>query len=231
MTRLRIDSIATYAIAALAFALSYSKLVDLASRADYGPVMSHVWPLIVDGLAVMAARGVLRLATGRWYAWALLVAGTATSIAAAVTNAMMPAGPLPPAATAAVTIIPALCLPFALHLARKMQDAADIAHDIAPVDVAVDQAVAAEQDIAPVHDDETPPPVAADTDCDEPLYLELVASQGVTPRRRAGKYSEAQKAEALQLVAAGVPQREVGRRFGTSGNTVKGWVRAAERAA
>lgn len=146
MTRFRFDTVATYAIALLAFALSYSKLVDLASRAGYGEIMSHAWPLIVDGIAVVAARGVLRLAAGRWYAWSLLVAGTAVSILAAVLNAMVPAGPLPPVATSAVTVIPALCLPFALHLARKMSDTETC--DVAPAEdaTAADVAPAATAD-------------------------------------------------------------------------------------
>lgn len=46
-----IDAIGLYAISVPAFLLSYSKLVDLASRAGYGEHMSKVWPLVVDGRA------------------------------------------------------------------------------------------------------------------------------------------------------------------------------------
>ena len=63
-----IDSWATIAIAVLAFGLSYTKLVDLAERAGYGTYAAHAWPLIVDGLTIVATRGVLRLDTGRRYA-------------------------------------------------------------------------------------------------------------------------------------------------------------------
>ncbi|MHA4848747.1 DUF2637 domain-containing protein [Rhodococcus sp. MSC1_016] len=207
------DAVVAYMIAFLAFALSYSKLVDLALRAGYGDLMAHCWPLIVDGLAVMAARGVLSLAASRWYAWSLLVAGTAVSVVAAVANAMFPAGPLPPIAAAAVAVVPPLCLPFASHLARKMRNDEVIEEsqpDVADV-----------QDVAPPS--ETPPPAAAPEP--EPLHL-------VAPTPRPSKYTEAQKAEALALVAAGVSQREAGRRIGGApGNTVRRWIAQAEQVA
>ncbi|MDF3309732.1 DUF2637 domain-containing protein [Rhodococcus sp. T2V] len=223
-----LDANVAYVIAFLAFALSYSKLVDLAVRAGYGELMSYAWPLIVDGLAVMAARGVMRLAKSRWYAWSLLVAGTAVSIFAAVLNAMVPAGPLPPFAAALVTIVPPLCLPFASHLARKLQGAQDGAEEVRTDS---DQATSHE-DLAPVSDDETPPPVAADPEDDEcEAPLTLVASDGAPPRPRVAKYTDAQIAQALADVAAGVSQREAGRRIGASGNAVRAWVAKAAKAA
>lgn len=222
-----LDANVAYVIAFLAFALSYSKLVDLAARAGYGALMSHAWPLIVDGLAVMAARGVMRLAKSRRYAWSLLVAGTAVSIFAAILNAMVPAGPLPPFAAALVTIVPPLCLPFASHLARKLQSAQADDEDVRTDS---DQATSHE-DLAPVSDDETPPPVAADPeDVEREEPLRLVASNGAQPAPRSAKFTDAQIAEALALVAAGVSQREVGRRMGCSGNAVRGWVAKSQAA-
>ncbi|QYB01492.1 DUF2637 domain-containing protein [Rhodococcus sp. USK10] len=223
-----LDANAAYAIAFLAFALSYSKLVDLALRAEYG-LMAYAWPLIVDGLAVMAARGILRL-TGapQWYARGLLLAGTAISILAAILNATVRPGPLPDPAKAAVWIVPALCLPFAYELARKLQashlnratphhtpDLATSHIDIAPV--AVDEV----QDVTPT----TEP-----SEHDEPLRL--MSQIGAEPprrksARRKADWTDEQKAEALRLVAAGVSQREAGRRIGgASGNSVRRWVMA-----
>ena len=218
MTRFRFDTVATYAIALLAFALSYSKLVDLASRAGYGEIMSHAWPLIVDGIAVVAARGVLRLAAGRWYAWSLLVAGTAVSILAAVLNAMVPAGPLPPVATSAVTVIPALCLPFALHLARKMSDTETC--DVAPAE----DATAA--DVAPAATADPDGPTLFDVVAVESpdVALHLVAPHDAETSHRPGRYNDEQKAQALADVAAGMSQREAGRRIGAPGNTVRRWL-------
>ncbi|MDH6279319.1 DUF2637 domain-containing protein [Prescottella agglutinans] len=146
------DALASYGIAVLCFILSYSKLVDLAERAGYGDHMSKLWPLAVDGLAVMAARAVMRLSAGRGFAWALLIGGTVVSVLAAVLGAMVPPGPLPPLATAAVTIIPPLCLPLAAHLARKMLDAApqgDAASEEAALETAVEIEVPQKPSAAP----------------------------------------------------------------------------------
>lgn len=115
----RIAGYATYLIAFLAFALSYSKLFDLAERAGYSNQMAHLWPLIVDGLAVIATIGVLRLRKSG-YAWFLLLAATLVSVIAAVASAMFPAGALPPVAAALVSVVPPLCLLFAPHLAVQL---------------------------------------------------------------------------------------------------------------
>ncbi len=122
----RLDIAAPYAIAAIGFILSYSKLAELAERAGYGTVTAHLWPLAVDGLAIVATRGVLTLTTpsARRYAWVMLGAGTSVSVIAAITAGMLPPGPLPPAATAAVYVVPPLCLLVAPHLAVKMHDQA-----------------------------------------------------------------------------------------------------------
>lgn len=121
-----IDSWATIAIAVLAFGLSYTKLVDLAERAGYGTYAAHAWPLIVDGLTIVATRGVLRLDTGRSYAWTLLAAGTLMSMVAAVATQLLPPGPLPPFAAAAVSVVPPLCLLVAPHLAVQLSQAEEV---------------------------------------------------------------------------------------------------------
>lgn len=126
MTRLRVDVVGTYLIAALAFTLSYSNLAALAGRAGYRPVMAHVWPLVVDGLAVVATTAVLRLRASRTYAWSLLAASTIVSVVAGAAAHLLPAGPLPGWAGAAVAVVPPLCLLVAPHLAVQLRrDAAD----------------------------------------------------------------------------------------------------------
>ncbi|NKR28524.1 hypothetical protein GS479_24545 [Rhodococcus hoagii] len=57
--------------------------------------MAHVWPLVVDGLAVVATAAVMRLHASRVYAWSLLAAATAVSIVAGAAAHLLPAGPLP----------------------------------------------------------------------------------------------------------------------------------------
>lgn len=120
MTR-HLPAAATYAIAVLAFALSYSNLATLAGHAGYGPVMAPVWPLVVDGLAVVATAAVMRLRASRVYAWSLLAAATAVSIVAGAAAHLLPAGPLPGWAGAAVAVVPPLCLLVAPHLAVQLR--------------------------------------------------------------------------------------------------------------
>ncbi|NKU21765.1 DUF2637 domain-containing protein [Rhodococcus hoagii] len=129
-----IDERLVYGIAVVAFVLSYSQLADLAVRAGYGTYMAHAWPLAVDGLAVMATRAVLRLHGGQWYARTLLGAATAVSVIAGAGAHLIPAGPLPGWAGAAVAVVPPLTLLVAPHLAVQLRrDATDSARaDAAP---------------------------------------------------------------------------------------------------
>lgn len=121
-----IDERLVYGIAVVAFVLSYSQLADLAARAGYGTYMAHAWPLAVDGLAVMATRAVLRLRGGQWYARTLLGAATAVSVVAGAGAHLIPAGPLPGWAGAAVAVVPPLTLLVAPHLAVQLRR--DAAH-------------------------------------------------------------------------------------------------------
>ena len=207
MKRVSIDTAATYGIAVLAFALSYSKLVDLAERAGYGAIMSHAWPLIVDGLAILAARSVMR-SRSQWYAWSLLVAGTAVSCAGAVAGAVLADGPLPPVAAAAVRFVPALCLPFALKLAEKVRHT-EVSDDVAPAAQHVAPEVVEPEPVAPA----APPaaePVAAD-----PVALDIAPEE----RRDA----------ALHLLATtDHSQRAVARMVGVAETTVRRWVKKAD---
>ncbi|MBH0121586.1 DUF2637 domain-containing protein [Rhodococcus sp. CX] len=138
-----IDAYATITIAALAFGLSYTKLADLALRAGYDPYAAHAWPLIVDGLTIVATRGVLRLTANRSYAWALLAAGTTVSVIAAVANHLIPPGPLPPVFAAAVSVVPPLCLLVAPHLAVLLaRDAREQLEDSPTIDIEPETATA-----------------------------------------------------------------------------------------
>jgi len=67
----------TVFIAAGAFWLSFTALVDLAARSGVGAGQAWAWPLIVDGIIVVATVAVVALAGTRasWYPWALLVGG------------------------------------------------------------------------------------------------------------------------------------------------------------
>lgn len=208
----RFDAVATLLIAVLAFILSYSKLTDLAARAGYTERMAYLWPLIVDGLAVVAALGVLRLQSQRWYAWTLLVASTSVSVIAAVASAMFRNGPLPPVAAALVSVVPPLCLLVAPHLAVLLVREQG---NVAPVSVAAATvSPVAPHDVAQVAVEEAKSSDVARSKVATDPVPQLVA----VPDRRA---------QALHLLAEGVSQREVARRFGVSDTTVRRWRRAA----
>lgn len=151
-----IDERLVYGIAVVAFVLSYSQLADLAARAGYGTLMAHAWPLAVDGLAVMATRAVLRLRAGQWYARTLLGAATVVSVVAGAGAHLIPAGPLPGWAGAAVAVVPPLTLLVAPHLAVQLR------RDAAHADAADDAAHSPTNADAP--DDEPTREAGSDTD-------------------------------------------------------------------
>ena len=69
----------TVFIAIGAFWLSFTSLADLAARSGIGAGQAWAWPLIVDGIIVVATVAVVALAGQKaaWYPWALLAAAIA----------------------------------------------------------------------------------------------------------------------------------------------------------
>lgn len=103
----------TAAICMAAFWLSYEALTDLAGRS--GVTTPWLWPLIVDGLIVVATVAVVaRVGT---YAWLLLLAGAAISVAGNVLHASLPDGALPVWLRATVAAVPPIALVAVTHLA------------------------------------------------------------------------------------------------------------------
>lgn len=230
MTR-HLPAAATYAIAVLAFALSYSNLAALAGRAGYGPVMAHVWPLVVDGLAVAATAAVMRLRVSRVYAWSLLAAATAVSIVAGAAAHLLPAGPLPGWAGAAVAVVPPLCLLVAPHLAVQLRRDAVGAPGVSEVrandapPVLSERAENMPEDIPTVADQPrrttTQPEPVRDALFDVPTTAEATA-----PMTR-----DEIKCEALRLLATtNMSQRAVAARLGTSEASVRRWRREGDAA-
>ena len=232
MTR-HLTAAATYAIAVLAFALSYSNLAALAARAGYGPVMAHVWPLVVDGLAVVATAAVMRLRASRVYAWSLLAAATAVSIVAGAAAHLLPAGPLPGWAGAAVAVVPPLCLLVAPHLAVQLRrdavgataastdsdpvtaPASPVAEEPAAATVAREETVAADQ---PGRTPTQPEPMR------DALFKAPAQADAPTPMTR-----DEMRAKVFHLLATtNMSQRDVAKEVGTSEATVRRWRKAAD---
>ena len=109
----------TVFIAAGAFWLSFTALADLARRSGVDARQAWAWPLIVDGIIVVATVSVVALAEQReaWYPWLLLMAGAAVSVAANAIHAVVAADADVPAALAgAVAAVPPLVLLAITHL-------------------------------------------------------------------------------------------------------------------
>ena len=111
--------IGTVFIAAGAFWLSFTSLSDLARRSGLDPAQAWVWPLIVDGIIVVASVAAVALARSHvaWYPWALLIAGAAISVTANAIHAIVAeATDVPLVLAASVSAVPPLVLLSITHL-------------------------------------------------------------------------------------------------------------------
>lgn len=109
----------TVFIAAGAFWLSFTSLADLAARSGIGSGQAWAWPLIVDGIIVVATVAVVALAGQRsaWYPWALLVGGALVSVTANAIHAVVAAdADVPRLLAASVAAVPPVVLLAITHL-------------------------------------------------------------------------------------------------------------------
>ena len=109
----------TVFIAAGAFWLSFVSLADLAARSGIGAGQAWAWPLIVDGIIVVATVAVVALAGQRsaWYPWALLVGGALVSVTANAIHAVVAAdADVPGVLAASVAAVPPVVLLAITHL-------------------------------------------------------------------------------------------------------------------
>ncbi|KQU44190.1 hypothetical protein ASG84_12765 [Rhodococcus sp. Leaf278] len=105
----------TILIALGAFWLSFTALRDLAERSGVPTDQAWVWPLIVDGLVLVATVAVVALDERRWYAWTLLGIGASLSLAGNSLHATY-TGELPVAVRILVAAVPPLSLLAVTHL-------------------------------------------------------------------------------------------------------------------
>lgn len=109
----------TVLIAAGAFWLSFTALADLARRSGVDAGQAWAWPVIVDGLIVVATVAVVALAGSRsaWYPWALLAGGALISVTANALHAVVAAdADVPGVLAASVAAVPPLVLLASTHL-------------------------------------------------------------------------------------------------------------------
>ena len=109
----------TVLIALGAFWLSFTALADLARRSGISEGQAWAWPLIVDGIIVVATVSVVALAGHRaaWYPWMLLAAGALVSVTANAIHAVIAAdADVPQLLAASVAAVPPLVLLAITHL-------------------------------------------------------------------------------------------------------------------
>ena len=77
-----ISAVGTIFIGLLSFWLSFVALASIARESAFSGIQAYAWPLIVDGLILIASITAFALegAKGRWFAWMVLVAGAVVSL-------------------------------------------------------------------------------------------------------------------------------------------------------
>jgi hypothetical protein len=127
----------TVFIALGAFWLSFTSLSELARRCGIAPDRAWVWPLIVDGVIVVATVSVVAMSGGGWdrravrYAWTLLLAGACISVLANASQAVVAVDARVPSVLAAlVAAVPPVVLVAITHLT------VELTHRPAPVPAA-----------------------------------------------------------------------------------------------
>lgn len=109
----------TVLIAAGAFWLSFTSLTDLARRSGIDAGQAWAWPLIVDGIIVVATVAVVALAgtPQAWYPWLLLICGAGLSVTANSIHALVAAdADVPGVLAASVAAVPPVVLLAITHL-------------------------------------------------------------------------------------------------------------------
>lgn len=117
----------TVLIALGAFWLSFTSLAGLARQCGIPADRAWVWPLIVDGVIVVATVAVVAVSGGGWdrraarYPWALLLAGACVSVLANASHALVAVHARVPTALAAlVAAVPPLVLLAITHLTVEL---------------------------------------------------------------------------------------------------------------
>lgn len=133
----------TVFIACGAFWLSFTSLADLARRSGIDVDEAWAWPLIVDGIIVVATVAVVALAGSRaaWYPWVLLAGGALVSVTANALHAVVAADATVPGVLAAcVAAVPPVVLLAITHLTVILTHASATVSDDAVPAVLVDTA-------------------------------------------------------------------------------------------
>lgn len=242
----------TIGIALGAFWLSFTALADLARRSGIASSQAWVWPLLVDGLIVVATIAVVALdgRAGAWYPWGLLIAGALVSVAANAMHAVVAAEAAVPGLLASVIAsVPPLVLLASTHLTVVLIRSAH--HHRPPAVDGLEKAEstdAVDPELATVPDrtdDGGELPLTSSTVADlprpdlpsptplepaaepSPAPTEAVSDDGSTqlptPPRTSGSAGSGRKAEAARLWEAGWSNKAIAARLHVHPSTIGRW--------
>jgi len=212
----------TVFIAAGAFWLSFTSLADLAQRSGIGAGQAWAWPLIVDGIIVVATVAVVALAGTRtsWYPWALLIGGASVSVTANAIHAVIAAdADVPSILAGAVAAVPPVVLLAITHLTIILTRPPEPHATAEPPDAVlrvlpdVDDATSVEL----VLPDVLPSPAPAPDSGSEPAFIG--DDPGLEP-------SADRREQAAALHEAGWSNKQIARQLDVHPSTVGRWLTA-----
>lgn len=201
--------VGTVFIAAGAFWLSFTALADLARRSGIEAGQAWAWPLIVDGIIVVATVAVVALAGQRrptWYPWTLLAAGATVSVTANAIHAVLAAdSDVPSVLAASVAAVPPLVLLAITHLTVILTRPAPFKDNATTVP-------------GPTERIEPEPPGVQDSTIDlrELVPLPVQKDASGTPRTRRAVAEELREAQ-------GWSNKQIARHLGVHPSTVGRW--------
>lgn len=189
----------TVVIAAAAFWLSFTALTDLVRRSGVPGGQAWAWPLIVDGIIVVATVAVVALPRRRaWYPWLLLACATAMSVAANAVHARLTAtSGVPGGLAACVAGVPPVVLLAITHLTVLLTHPTSV-HGLPPTTVV----------------DGTPSGAPAGAGAGLAVGTPDVCDASAVPGRRV---------EAAGLRRQGWSNRQIARHLGVHPSTVGRW--------
>lgn len=221
-------ALAALAVAGASFYRSFTSLSELAVAYSFPVAQAWTLPISLDGLVIVATAAAAVSRRARWYAWALLVAGTVASVVANGIHAWelttSPVGVW-------IAVLPPLVTLAAVHLAIMLARQSDDAETATAIDRDPIGAPIDETDETPVEPE--PRPVArlhvaptVETADVAPMPQRATARRVKTSR----PVDDELAATAIGLVADGMSLRAAGEKLGVSKDRVHRWVKAHREA-